>query len=368
MEQCCFLRRVVWGLCAIFAAAMPVGARDTQLNIYNWSDYIASDTVSNFEKQTGIKVNYDVYDSNDTLHAKLLAGNSGYDIVVPTTNYAGRQIAAGVFAPLDKTKLPNLKYLDPELMALISDADPGNRYLVPWAYQTTGLGYNVTKVKQILGPDVPLDSWDIFFNPKYISKLKRCGVSMLDAPDDGFAVALHYLGLPPDSTHPADYRRAAQLLKKIRPFITSFNSSSYLNELADDDICLAFGWSNDIKIAAHRAQQAKRNYQIEYHIPSSGAPIYFDVMAIPKDAPHKEAALKWINYIETPQVHARITNKIFAASANRAAKQYLDPLVANDLAIHPTGQMVSKLFLLKPMPPEIMRLMMRLWTGFKTGH
>ncbi len=353
---------------SLWCAAPQANAKDAKLNIYNWSDYIAEDTISKFEKQTGIKINYDVFDSNDTLNAKLLTGHSGYDIVVPTTNYAGRQRAAGLFAPLDKSKLPNLKYLDPSLMALIADADPGNRHFVPWAYQTTGLGYNLTQVKKILGPNADLASWDIFFKPEYMSKLKSCGISMLDAPDQGFSVALHYLGLPPDSQNPEDYERALTLLKKIRPFITSFNSSAYLNELVGGDICLAFGWSNDVKIAKQRTIEAKKPYQIEYVIPRSGAPIFFDVMAIPKDAQHKDAAHQWINYIETPQVHAAITNTIFAASANTAAKRYVDKSIANDTAVHPSAEAIQSFFLLKPMPPHIMRLMTRLWTEFKTGH
>lgn len=353
---------------SLWGAAPQAHAKESYLNIYNWSDYIAEHTISDFEKQTGIKINYDVFDSNDTLNAKLLTGHSGYDIVVPTTNYGGRQLAAGLFAPLDKSKLPNLKHLDPNLMALIADADPGNRHFVPWAYQTTGLGYNLTQVKKILGPKVDLARWDIFFKPETMSKLKSCGISMLDAPDQGFSVALHYLGLPPDSHNPEDYQRALTLLKKIRPFITSFNSSAYINELVGGDICLAFGWSNDIKIAKQRTLEAKKPYQIEYVIPKSGAPIFFDVMAIPKDAKNKDAAHQWINYIETPQVHAAITNTIFAASANTAAQQYVDKSIANDTAVHPSAEAIRSFFLLKPMPPEIMRLMTRLWTEFKTGH
>ncbi len=350
--------------------AMPsalAGANEPRLNLYNWSDYIAKNTIAGFEKQTGIKARYDVYDSADTLQAKLLTGRSGYDVVTPTSNYAGRLRAADIFEPLDRSKLPNLKNLDPQLMKIVAGADPGNRYFVPWAYGTTGLGYNVTKVRQVLGEDVPLDSWDILFKPEYVSKLKSCGVSMLDAPDQLFAAVLHYLGKAPDSTNPEDYRAALKVLKQIRPYITQFNSSGYINDLVGGDICFAFGWSGDVVIAGRRAREAKKEYQIQYFIPRSGAPIWFDVMAIPKDAPHKEAALQWINYIETPQVHAAITNQVYYPSANLSAKQYLDPLVANDPAIYPRPEMIKKLFLLKPLPPETARLMTRLWTEFKTG-
>jgi putrescine transport system substrate-binding protein len=350
------------------AAAVTATAKDTTLNVYNWSDYIAKDTIPNFQAQTGIKVRYDNYDSDDTLQAKLLTGNSGYDIVVPTSNYAGKQIAAGIFAPLDKSKLPNLKFLDPELMSLVAGADPGNKYVVPWAWGTTGLGYNVTKVRQILGKDVPLDNWDILFKPEYISKLKTCGVSVLDAPDQMFAAALHYIGKDPMSTNPADYRAALAMMKGIRPYITQFNSSGYINDMVGGDICFAYGWSGDVVIAKHRAIEAKKPFKIEYYIPKGGAPIWFDVMAIPKDAPHKEAALEWINYIETPQVHAAITNAVYYPSANRESWKYVDKDIANDPAVFPSPDVVKTLFLLKPLPPEIQRLETRLWTEFKTGR
>lgn len=364
-------RRVVGQLAALVLCAAPwvaSVAKDTQLNVYNWSDYIAKDTISNFTKQTGIQVRYDNYDSDDTLQAKLLAGNSGYDIVVPTSNYAGKQIAAGIYAPLDKSKIPNLKYLDPQLMALVAGADPGNRYAVPWAWGTTGLGFNVDKVQQILGKNVPLDNWDILFKPENLSKLKACGVSVLDAPDQVFAAALHYMGKDPMSTNPADYQAALAMLKQIRPYITEFNSSGYINDLVGGDICLAYGWSGDVVIAKHRAQEAKKPFHIEYYIPKGGAPIWFDVMTIPKDAQHKDAANEWINYIETPQVHAAITNAVYYPSVNMEARKYVSKDIANDPAVYPPADVVKTLFLLKPLPPEIQRLQTRLWTEFKSGR
>ena len=363
-------KQVMGGLAALVLCAAPwaASAKDTQLNVYNWSDYIAKDTIPNFEKQSGVKVRYDNYDSDDTLQAKLLTGNSGYDIVVPTSNYAGKQIAAGIFTPLDKSKLPNLKHLDPQLMALVAGADPGNKYVVPWAWGTTGLGYNVTKVQQILGKNAALDSWDILFKPENISKLKACGVSVLDAPDQFFAAALHYIGKDPVSTNPADYKAALEMMKKIRPYITQFNSSGYINDMVGGDICFAYGWSGDVVIAKHRALEAKKPYKIEYYIPKGGAPVWFDVMAIPKDASHKEAALQWINYIETPKVNAAITDAVYYPTANADAKQYVDPKIANDPAVYPPADVVKTLFLLKPLPPEIQRLQTRLWTEFKTGR
>jgi putrescine transport system substrate-binding protein len=364
-------KQVIGGLAAFALVVLPwatAAAKDTQLNVYNWSDYIAPDTIPNFTKQTGIKVKYDNYDSDDTLQAKLLAGNSGYDIVVPTSNYAGKQIAAGIFTPLDRSKLPNLKYLDPQLMSLVAGADPGNQYAVPWAWGTTGLGYNVTKARKILGPNVPLDNWDILFKSENISKFKPCGVSVLDAPDQVFSAALHYIGKDPNSTNPADYQAALTMLKKIRPYITQFNSSGYINDLVGGDICFAYGWSGDVVIAKHRAIDAKKPYEIGYYIPKGGAPVWFDVMAIPKDAGNKETALEWINYIETPQVNAAITDAVYYPTANAAARKYVQPDIAKDPAVYPPASVVNTLFLLKPLPPQIQRLETRLWTEFKTGH
>lgn len=364
-------KRVLAKLAVLALCASPwvaSVAKDTQLNVYNWSDYIAKDTIPNFQKQTGVTVKYDNYDSDDTLQAKLLAGNSGYDVVVPTTNYAGKQIAAGIFSPLDKSKIPNLKYLDPQLMALVAGADPGNKYAVPWAYGTTGLAYNVDKAQQILGKNVPLDNWDILFKPENLSKLKACGVSVLDAPDQFFAAALHYIGKDPLSTNPDDYRAALAMMKKIRPFITQFSSSGYINDLVGGDVCFAYGYSGDVVIAKHRAIDAKKPYKIEYEIPKGGAPIWFDVMTIPKDAQHKEAAHEWINYIETPQVHAAITNAVYYPSANAEARKYVNKDIANDPAVYPSPEVLKTLFLLKPLPPEIQRLQTRLWTEFKSGR
>ncbi|MDR3426496.1 MULTISPECIES: polyamine ABC transporter substrate-binding protein [Silvimonas] len=353
-------------ICA--AAAGSAFAADTELNVYNWSDYIAKDTIPNFTKETGIKVKYDVYDSDDTLQAKLLTGKAGYDIVVPTSNFAAKQIQAGIYMKLDKSKLPNLKNLDPTLMAQVAGADPGNQYLIPWAYGTDGLGYNVTKVKAILGKDVDLANWDILMKPENLSKLKGCGVSMLDQANDVFAMALHYVGKDPNSTNPADYQLAYDALKKIRPYIGQFNSSGYINDLAGGDICIAFGWSGDVTIAKQRAKEAGKAYEIQYFIPKGGAPVWFDTMAIPKDAPHPEAALKWINYIETPQVHAEITNQVFYPNANAEARKFVKPEVANDPVVYPPPEVAKTLFLLKPLPSEILRLENRLWAQYKSGR
>ncbi|CAE6722358.1 Putrescine-binding periplasmic protein SpuD [Paraburkholderia domus] len=342
-------------------------ADEKLLNLYNWADYIAKDTVPNFEKESGIHVRYDVYDGDETLQAKLLTGSTGYDVVVPTSNFLAQQIQAGIYQKLDKSKLPNLVNLDHSLLKLVADADPGNQYAVPWAWGTTGLGYNVTRVKKILGNDAPLDNWDILFKPEYLSKLKSCGVSVLDAPTDVFAVTLHYLGRDPNSVNPADYQAAYEALKKIRPYITQFNATSYINDLAGDDICFALSWSGDVSMASHRAREANKSYEVKYFIPQGGAPVWFDMMAIPKDAPHPEAALDWINYIERPEVHAGITNEVFYPNADAAARKFVRPEILNDPTVYPPESVLKTLFLLKPLPAPIKRLEGKLWAQLKTG-
>jgi len=346
----------------------PALAADSELNVYNWSDYIAKDTIPDFEKQTGIHVKYDNYDSDDTLQAKLLAGSSGYDIVVPTSNYMAKQIQAGVYQKLDKSKLPNLANLNPTLMKMISDADPGNMYGVPWAWGTDGVGYNVEAVKKAFGDNAPVDSWALVFDPANLSRLKSCGVSFLDAPADVFAAALQYLHKDPNSTNPADYQAAFQVLKQVRPYITQFNSSGYINDLANNDICVTIAWSGDVGIARRRTLEAKRSYEVKFSNVKEGGLLWFDVMVIPKDAPHPEAAMKWINYIEDPKVNAQITNEVFYPTANRAAHQFVTPAVANDQTVYPPDDVLKMATLMRPLPADIMRLENRLWAQLKSGR
>ncbi len=348
--------------------ATPVMAAETQLNVYNWSDYIGKDTIPDFEKQTGIKVKYDNYDGDDTLQAKLLAGSSGYDIVVPTSNYMARQIPAGIYQKLDKSKLPNLANLDPGLMKIIAQADPGNQYGAPYAYGTDGMGYNVQAVQKALGGNAPVDSWALVFDPENMSKLKSCGVSFLDQAVDVFAATLQYLHKDPNSTNPGDYQVAYETLKKIRPYITQFNSSGYINDLANNDICVAFGWSGDIGIAHRRAVDAKRAYEIKFSNAREGGLIWFDIMGIPKDAPHPEAALAWINYIEDPKVNAGITNEVFYPTPNTAARSFVTASVANDAGVYPPPEVLAKMTMMKALPADILRLENRLWAQLKTGH
>lgn len=338
------------------------------VNVYNWAEYTAPDTISGFQKATGIQVRYDVYDSNDTLQAKLLTGKSGYDVVVPSTHYAARQIEGGLFQKLDKSKIPNWKYLDEDLMALVASVDPGNQYLVPWGYGTNGLGYNVTKVQEIMGKDVPLDSWEMLFKPENAEKLKACGISVLDEAAQVFPAALHYLGKDPNSSQPEDYKKALELLKSIRPYIRQFSSSGYIDELAGGDLCMVYGFSGDVLIAGNRAREARKDYSIDYFIPQGGAPAWFDTMAIPKSASNVDEAHAFINYIETPQVHAAITNTMFYPNANKEARNFVVKDVADNPMIYPDPEVAKTLYVIKPQPLAIMRLQTRMWAELKSGR
>ncbi len=359
-----------WALGAMLvtAASSAAVAQNKVVNVYNWAEYTAPDTIPGFEKETGIKVRYDVYDSNDTLQAKLLAGKSGYDVVVPSTHYASRQIEAGLFQKLDKSKIPNWKYLDPEVMALVASVDPGNEYAIPWGYGTNGLGYNVTKVKQIMGDGVDLANWDMIFKPENAAKLKECGISMLDEAAQVFPAVLKYLGKDPNSTNADDYKAALEVLMKIRPYIRQFSSSGYIDELAVGDLCMVYGFSGDVMIARKRAQDAKKSYEVNYFIPKGGAPAWFDLMVIPKDAPHPEEALAFINYIETPKVHAAITNTMFYPNANKEARQFVVKDVADNPMIYPPAEVSKTLYVIKALPLNIQRLQNRMWSELKSGR
>jgi putrescine transport system substrate-binding protein len=352
--------------------ALPANAAPAQeekiLNIYNWSDYIAADTVKNFEKETGIKVRYDVFDSNEVLHAKLVAGKTGYDIVVPSANWARLQIDGGLLREIDKSKLPNLANMDPALQAQIGKIDPGNKHLVTWLWGYTTVGINVAKVKQALGPlPMPANAWDLLFDPKYVSKLKSCGVSVLDAPSEVLPAALRYLGKPGYSKVSADYRDAGRLLESIRPYVTRFSSSGYINELSNGSLCLALGFSGDISIARQRAIDAKNGHQIEALVPSSGATLFFDTMAIPVDAPHPNNALLWINYILRPEVHASLTNKVFYANPNAAATTFVSGAIAGNKSVYLSADDQQKMVVPESVSADTRRLVTRTFTRFKSG-
>jgi putrescine transport system substrate-binding protein len=347
--------------------AAAASAEEKVLNIYNWSDYIGSDTIANFEKETGIKVTYDVFDSNELLEAKLVAGNTGYDLVVPSLQYLSRQVQAGVFQPLDKSKLSNWINLDPVIMARIAKLDPDNAHAVNWLWGTTGIGFNEAKVKAALGANAPVDSWDIVFKPEYLSKLKGCGVAVLDTPGELVPIALNYLGDDPNSFDPAVIARAEALLARVRPYITEFNSSEYINELANGDICLAVGWSGDIFQAAARARDAKNGIEVRYDIPKEGAPMWFDMMAIPKDAKHPGNAHLFMDFVMRPDVMAGISNAVQYANANKASTPLVDKAVLDNPDVYPPPDVMDKLFTFAVLPPDVDRLYTRLWTKLKTG-
>jgi len=352
-------------------AAMSIGSAVAQeekvLHVYNWSDYIAEDTIANFEKETGIKVVYDVFDSNEVLEAKLLAGNTGFDVVVPSSDFLARQIQAGVFQTLDKSQLPNLKNLDAGTMKLLQDKDPDNAHAVPYLGGTTGIGYNPKMVAKVMGPDFKMDSWDAVLKPENLSKLSKCGVHFLDAPTEIMATTLHYMGKDPNSTDAKDYAEAGKLLTSLRPYITKFHSSQYINDLANGDICVAIGWSGDVMQAAARAEEAKNGVEVSYVIPKEGALLWYDMLAIPADAKHPHNAHAFLNYLMRPEVMAPITNYVAYASANEAALPMVDDAIKNNPNIYPPAELKAKLFALKVLPQKINRVRTREWTKVKTG-
>jgi len=345
------------------------GGEEKVLNVYNYSDYIAEDTIPNFEKATGIKVTYDVFDSDEMVETKLLTGNSGYDIVVPTLNFFGRQIQAGVFLPLDKSKIPNLANLDPDVMSRIATQDPENKYGVPYMIGTTGIGYNVEKLKERFGGSTEIaSSWDLVFKPENISRMKDCGVTILDTPADMIPIALHYLGEDPRSNDPAAIQKAADLLKSIRPYVQNFHSSQYVGSLANGSTCLVVGWSGDIIQARDRAEEAENGVEVAYSIPKEGAPQWFDMLAIPKDAKHPEAAYAFINYLLQPEVAAANTNFIQYANPVTAATPLVDEDIREDQTIYPPADVAAKMVTYSINTPEVDKLYTRLWTEIKTGR
>lgn len=350
------------------AASVVAAEEEKVLNVYNWSDYIAEDTVAKFTKETGIKVTYDVFDSNEVLETKLVTGNTGYDVVVPSLTFLARQVQAGVFMPLDKSKLTNLGNLDPDIQASIAKLDVGNTHSVNYLWGTTGIGYNVAKIKEIFGPDFKVDSWDFVLNPENLAKLKQCGVYFLDTPSEIIPPVLNFLGEDPNSFDPKVIAKAEARLKELRPFITQFHSSEYINALANGDACVAIGWSGDILQAAARAEEANKGVEINYVIPKEGAPMWFDMMAIPKDAKHPDNAHKFINFILRPEIAAEISNYVAYASANKAALGQIDAELKANPGVYPTDEAKKGLFSLAVLPPDVDRLFNRIWTGLKTGQ
>ena len=364
------------GALLVAALAATAGAAHAQeeppvLNIYNWGDYIAEDTIKNFEKETGIKVRYDLFDSNEALHAKLVAGMSGYDIVVPGSHFAKMQIQAGLLRKLDKSKIPNLANLDPAIQAQLAKMDPGNEYLVDWMWGYTTVGINVDKVKKALGgTPLPENAWDLVFKPEYVSKLKGCGVSFLDTASEIMPIALKYIGKDPRSKDAADYAEAGKMLKAIRPSVTRFagSGSDYIDQMARGQLCAVVGWSGDIMIAKDKSAKAKAPQNLQVLLPKMGGLLFFDTMAIPKDAKHPENAHKWINYILRPEVHASLTNKVFYANPNKASMKHVNPVLAQDPAVFPNAEALATMIAPDTPDQATLRLVTRTFTNFKANR
>ena len=337
------------------------------VSVLNWSDYITETTNSDFEARSGIKVTYDVFDSNEVLETKLLAGRSGYDVVVPTAPFLERQIKAGVFLPLDKSKLPNLANMDPEIMQRVAAHDPGNKHALVYLWGTVGLGYNVDMVKKALGTD-RIDSWSAIFDPKNAAKLAKCGITMLDAPTDVYGSVAIYKGIDPNSEKPEDLAAVEEILTKVRPYVKYFHSSSYINDLAAGEICVALGWSGDMLQARDRGAAAAKPVRIAYVIPKEGAINYFDMLAIPADAPHPDNAHAYLNYLMDPEVIAKITNKTRFASGNAAALPFVADDIKNDPGIYPTAEVRARLHPDLVESPAFSRDLNRAWTRIRTGQ
>jgi putrescine transport system substrate-binding protein len=354
---------------AVFTAGLSVAqAADGVMKMYNWSDYIGPDTLKAFQQDSGIKVEYDIFDTNEMLEAKMLSGHSGYDLVVPSSQFLSKQIRAGAYQPLQRALLTNWNHLDPRLMKRLEAADPGNRYAVPYMWGTVGIGYNAEKVKAVLGKDVVLDSWSMVFDPANLAKLKSCGVAFLDAPVKIIPQALQYLGLDPNSTMPDDYKKASALLTTLRPSVTYFNSSKYTADLANGDICVAIGYSGDVMQAQTRAHEAGKNVDIRYLIPKEGVNLWFDMLAIPKDAGNVANAHAFINYLLRPEVIAKVSDYVGYANPNTDATALMDPKVSANPGIYPSDEVIGKAFVSADLPDNIQRLITREWNRIKSGQ
>ncbi|HEV2605807.1 MAG TPA: polyamine ABC transporter substrate-binding protein [Microvirga sp.] len=361
------MTRLFASLIAVLALVTGALAQERVVNVYNWSDYIDPKVLEDFTKETGIKVVYDTYDNNEIVETKLLAGKSGYDIVVPSGPFLQRLIKANVFKKLDKAKLSNASNLWPDIMQRLAVYDPGNQYAVPYMWGTTGLGVNIQKVKQALG-DVPLNTWDLLMKPEVSAKLKGCGIYVLDSPEDLFPGILNYLGLNPDSKKPEDLNRAGEALFKVRGNIQKYHSSEYINALANGDICLAVGYSGDVIQAKKRAEEAKNGVEVAYLVPREGALMWFDNLAIPADAKNVNEAHEFINYMMRPNVAAANSNFVAYASGNLAAKQAISPDILNNPGIYPDEATMKRLFTNTSYDERSQRTITRAWTRVKTGR
>jgi putrescine transport system substrate-binding protein len=356
---------------ALVFAGLPLvalAAEEKRLHVYNWSDYIAPDTLANFTRETGIEVTYDVYDGNEVLEAKLLAGHSGYDVVVPSASpYMARQIAAGAYLPLDKAKLPNLKNLDPQLLASAATADPGNAHGMPYLWSVTGIGFNSALLDRALGAAAPRDSLALLFDADYARRLAPCGIALLDTPQEVVPAAFAYLGLDPKSRETADLDRAIALIDTLRPYVRKFHSSQYINDLATGDVCIALGYSGDVIQARNRAREAESPVEIAFRVPREGAQMSIDMLGIPADAPHPDNAHAFINYILRPEVIAAISNAVSYPNPNLAATPLVDPEIRDDPGIYPPDSVKRLLYIDLPAPRAYERARTRAWSRMKSG-
>jgi len=358
-----------FGCSAILATAISVSAvaQENVVNVYNWAEYLDPDVVEKFEQETGIKVNYDVYDSNEVLEAKLMAGNTGYDVVVPTGFFLERQIKAGIYAEIDRNQLKNYANLDTSILAKIESHDPDNMHNVPYAWGTIGLGYNVKMIKERLG-EVPVDTLDLLFKPEVAAKLADCGIAVLDSPSEVMGIALNYMGLNPNSETKSDLKKASELIRSARSNYKYFHSSKYTSDLANGDICVVLGYGSDVFMAQSRAEEASQGVAINYAIPKEGSLVWFDLLAIPSDAPHPKAAHQFIDYILRGENGASISNYAFTAVANTAAQPMLLEEVSSNPGIYPTESVKAKLFPMNAHTAKYDRLLTRAWSSIKTAQ
>ncbi len=362
------LQLLLGGLGALAAASVfPAAGEEQQLNIYNWADYIGKDTVAAFEKQTGIKVVYDTYDSDAALEAKVMAGESGYDLVTTSTDFFARQIRAGVYQALDKSQLPNWKNLDPAIVAVMAKYDPANAHAVPYLHGVNGFAYNVDMIKARM-PNAPLDSLDMIFKPEIVAKFADCGVSFMDNAEDVIQLALNYLHLDPNTQKPEDFKAVEKLLLAVRPYVRTFDSEAFMNALPNKDLCIAMSWSGDYQTALARAQSAGVKLNLAFTVPKEGANIWYDAWLIPAGAPHPEAAAKFLNFIMDPKIIAGVTNDIHYGNDNLAANGFVNPAILANPAIYPTPAMAKTLFESEEVSPATERLRTRTWTRIKTGE
>ena len=354
--------------CGATLLAGAVHAEQRELRVYNWADYILPAVPKEFSQKTGIKLIWDTFETNEGLEAKLLTGNSGYDLVVPTNTFLDTEIKAGVFQKLDKSKLPNWQHLDPGLLRLMTANDPGNQYAVPYMYGTVLIGFNPTKVKAALGADAPVDSWDLVFKPENMEKLKACGVAMLDSPGEIMPIALHYLGLDPNSTKAEDYDKATELLLKIRPYMAYFHSAKYMTDIANGDICVAVGYSGSFYQFANRAKEAGNGVVVDWRLPKDGAPLWFDSFAIPASAKNVEEAHEFLNNLMDPKVIAPVSDFLGYPNPNKDSMALVSTEIRDNPNLTPTAEAQKNLYVLQPLPQKAERLRTRAWVKVKSGE